>query len=118
MARPRKKIDEELLKELAMIQCTQEEMASILKCSVDTLQRRYSDVLAEARENGKMSLKRAMYRKAVVEGNPTMQIWLSKNWLRYSDKTEITPGEGAKSLVDIIKASVGKKMEPEKSEGK
>lgn len=37
--RPKFKIDYELVGKLANIQCTQEEIATFLGCSVDTLQR-------------------------------------------------------------------------------
>lgn len=89
MARPRKKIDPELVKRLAEIHCTMDEMASILGCSIDLLEMRYSAIIKAARDNGKMSLKRAMFAKAIKEGNPTMMIWLSKQHLGMTDKHDV-----------------------------
>ena len=87
MARPRKEVNVELLEELAKLHCTQEEMASILKVSVDTLQRRFAAHIKEARDHGKMSLRRKMWELA-LSGDRTLLIWLSKNELGMSDKVE------------------------------
>lgn len=87
MARPRKMIDESLLRKLAVIHCNQEEMASVLGVSVDTLQRRYAAQIKEGRAEGKMSLRRKMWEMA-LNGNVALLIWLSKNELGMSDKVE------------------------------
>ena len=73
-------LDERQIKELAEIQCTMGEIASVMGCSVDTLERRYADVIKEGRDHGKSSLRRMQYKKA-LEGNPTMLIWLGKHYL-------------------------------------
>jgi len=87
MARPRKKIDKDLVRKLAGIQCTNEEIAAVLNCSADTLERRFAGVIKEGRANGRQSLKRAQYKKA-MEGNPTMLIWLGKQFLGQRDQPE------------------------------
>ena len=75
-----------LVRKLAGIQCTDEEIAAGLGCSQDTLARgrkREPDLdaaILEGRANGRMSLRRAQYRKA-MEGNPAMLIWLGKQVL-------------------------------------
>ena len=75
-----------LVRKLASIQCTDEEIAAGLGCSQDTLARgrkREPDLdaaILEGRANGRMSLRRAQYRKA-MEGNPAMLIWLGKQVL-------------------------------------
>lgn len=61
------------------------EIAAVCDCSVDTLERRFADVIQRGREKGTMSLKRKMFETA-MNGNVTMQIWLSKQHLGYSDK--------------------------------
>ena len=53
------------------------EMASVLKCSVDTLERNFADIIKEGREQGTMSLKRKQHEVA-MSGNVTMLIWLGK----------------------------------------
>lgn len=87
MARPIKPIDEELLKKLCTILCTDAEMAAILGVSVDTLVNRYSDSIKEWKEGGKMSLRRAQYQLA-MKGNMGMLIWLGKQHLGQSDKND------------------------------
>lgn len=87
MARPRKEVDEILLKKLALIHCNQEEMSSILGISVDTLHRRFAEQVKAARNEGKMSLRRKMWEMA-LNGNVTILIWLSKNELGMTDKVE------------------------------
>lgn len=88
MARPKLDLDEEQIKRLASIQCTQEEIALIMKCSVDTIHRRYADAIKEGQATGKTSLRRHMWKK-VQEGNVTMMIWLSKQYLGMSEKREV-----------------------------
>jgi DNA-binding XRE family transcriptional regulator len=87
MARPRKVIDESLLRKLAVIHCTQDEMASVLGVSTDTLQRRFAAQIKSGRDEGKMSLRRKMWEMA-LNGNVSLLIWLSKNELGMTDKVE------------------------------
>jgi hypothetical protein len=88
VGRKKLSISKELVEQLARIHCTLEEIGSIVKCSPDTLRRRFSKIIKNAEREGKMSLKRAMWKKALTEENTTMQIWLSKNILGYTDKVE------------------------------
>jgi AraC-like DNA-binding protein len=91
--RPKIEIDINLVKNLCEIQCTGEEIASVLGISYDTLERRikeneglsFADFYKKNSETGKMSLRRAMFKKAVGEGNVTMLIWLSKQHLGMKD---------------------------------
>lgn len=92
MAPPKKKVDEELLKKLASIMCTMEEMSDILGVSVDTLERRYADLIKEARSKGKMSLRRWQFQ-AAEKGNVACLIWLGKQHLGQSEKVELGSNE-------------------------
>lgn len=58
MARPRKQVDEKLLHRLASIHCTMEEIAYMSEVSVDTLERRFADVIKKGHSEGKMSVRR------------------------------------------------------------
>lgn len=89
MARPKFKIDYDMVEKLAGIQCTQQEIASFLGCSVDTLQRdeTFCGIYKKGMESGKMSLRRTQFRLA--EKNPTMAIWLGKQYLNQRDRQEI-----------------------------
>ena len=83
-----------LVRKLASIQCTDEEIAAGLGCSQDTLARgrkREPDLYAailEGRANGRMSLRRAQYRKA-MDGNPAMLIWLGKQVLGQRERADL-----------------------------
>jgi len=85
MARPKIEIDEHTVRALASILCTMNEIAAVCKCSVDTLERRFADVIKEAREEGKASLRRAQWQSA-QKGNTALLIWLGKQVLGQSDK--------------------------------
>ena len=40
------------------------------------------------KDGGRSSLRRAQWRTA-MDGNPTMQVWLGKNWLSQADKQSV-----------------------------
>lgn len=80
---------------LCAIQCTLEEIAAYFNCSADTIERAvkrhyksgFADVFAQKRGHGKVSLRRVQFQKA-LEGNPTMMIWLGKQYLGQTEKVE------------------------------
>ena len=96
MARPRFVIDKEQFEKLCSIQCTLEEIAGFFGCSEDTIERwcertykeRFADIYAKKRGLGKISLRRSQFRMA--ETNPTMAIWLGKQYLGQTEHQDIT----------------------------
>jgi hypothetical protein len=94
--RPKKEIDFDMVDNLLGIMCTGEEVADILGVDYDTLNARikeqfkvsFSDYIREKQSKGKASLRRRQYLTAVEEGNPTMLIWLGKQYLGQKDKQE------------------------------
>lgn len=94
--------DKELMYQLAKIHCTNEEIASILKTSKDTLERRFVDILHRGRAEGRSSLRRLQWAKA-EKGDTTMLIWLGRQILRQSDKIG-NEGDGEKTpaRVEVI----------------
>jgi len=89
LGRPHKPIDEKVLANLSQINCTQEEIASILGISARTLQRRYADLIEVNKNKGKASLRKRMYEKA-MKGNDKLMIWLSKQYLNMTDRIHNT----------------------------
>jgi len=87
MAREKKIDKKELVMELAGLNCSQDEIARILKVSVSTIQRNYKAEMTKGKEYVKTSLRRAQYRSA-LNGSFVMQIWLGKNLLGQTDKIE------------------------------
>ena len=96
MARPIKPVDEKLVESLAAYNCSMSEIAATAGVDVRTLQRRYAAVIEKGRERGKTSLKKAMFDKAIKDGNVVMMIWLSKQMVGYTDKREDTITEYTK----------------------
>ena len=110
MARPKFKIDYETVEKLAAIQCTQQEIASFLGCSVDTLQRdeTFCGLYKKGQENGKMSLRRIQYKLA--EKNPTMAIWLGKQYLKQRDNIEVEH-DAKNGVIDELIGALNKAKE-------
>ena len=89
--RPKKSIDWALFEQLCAIQCTQSEIASVLKMHIDTLrdhvaeyyEEDFSSVYKKLSENGKMSLRRTQMKLA--QKNTAMAIWLGKQYLGQKD---------------------------------
>lgn len=90
-----KEIDWAKVEQMALIQCTGEEIAAVLGVDYDTLQRackrehgmKFADYIKQKGAGGKMSLRRKQYTTA-MDGNSTMLIWLGKNWLGQKDKSD------------------------------
>ena len=90
VGRPKAKVDVEILKNLASIGCPTYEIASVMNVSARTLKRNFAEIIDQYREQGKASLRKKMYDKAVKKDNTMMQIFLSKNMLGMSDKVQQT----------------------------
>ena len=88
--RPRFFIDFDIVERLAKIQCTVEEIASVLGCSTRTLERsaKFSRIHKKGKDEGRASLRRLQW-KGANEGNVTMQIWLGKQYLGQREKADI-----------------------------
>ena len=94
MGRNQKPIDWEIVKKLCQIQCTRSEIASFFEISDATLVRRcqqdyacdFDTLFKQWSEHGKITLRRNQFRMA--ETNAALAIWLGKQYLGQSDKTE------------------------------
>lgn len=77
-----------------------EEIAAVVGCSVDTLERRFAEVIKTGKDTGKSSLRRLMWSKA-QDGNVALMIWLSKQHLGMTDKQIIEDNRpGAAALLN------------------
>lgn len=103
LGRPKKEIDWGIFEELCNIQCTQAEIASVLKVHHETLEIKikenyeepYLEVYKRFSAGGKSSLRRKQY-KVAMDGNVSMLIWLGKQFL---DQKEPQISDGNKVLV-------------------
>lgn len=95
MARPRKEIDQKQFENLCGLQCTLEEICGWFDVCSDTLEtwckrtyeRSFSEVFAQKRGAGKISLRRSQWRLA--EKNATMAIFLGKQFLGQRDNVDV-----------------------------
>lgn len=88
--KPKKnKVDKELVYKLACIQCTPDEIAEVVGMKVSALKRKFKYILDKGKEEGKKSLRRAMWEKA-ISGDTRIQIFLSKQYLGMKEVPEDT----------------------------
>lgn len=90
VGRPKAIIDYNLVKSLAQIHCTQEEIASFMDIAIRTLQQdeEFMRIYKKGIETGKSSLRRLQWKEAEA-GNITMLVWLGKQLLKQTDKQDI-----------------------------
>lgn len=88
-------ISQSTFESLCAIQCTKEEICAVLDVSEKTLnswcnntyKENFSLVFSKKREYGKSSLRRTQWKLA--EKNPTMAIFLGKQYLKQKDNIEV-----------------------------
>lgn len=98
---------------LAAIMCTDEEIASVLGVSVDTLTREENAAtFAEAKKNGiadgKSSIRK--YQFALAKKNPTMAIWLGKQYLGQKENDGTKDDVSVPQITFICKDTSGKEI--------
>ena len=89
------KADWTQVNKMCALHCTGEEIADMLAIDYDTLAKackrdhkmQLSEYIRQKASTGKMSLRRTQFTTAMA-GNPTMLVWLGKNWLGQKDKSE------------------------------
>ena len=91
---PPKALNAGMITMLAMKGNTQEDIAAILGCSVDTIQRNYRHAYEVGLQKCCASLRKKQVKLA-LDGNVTMLIWLGKNLLGQHDRHELTGKDGA-----------------------
>jgi len=112
MARPKKEIDKKNFENLCGIQCTQEEICQFFDVTDKTLNgwckrtygHNFSEVFAQKRGMGRISLRRAGFQLA--QKNPSVHIFYAKNFLGMADKQEqiITTVEDLTPLAEMLNA--------------
>jgi len=110
--RPEIPVDLGKLEALVKIQCTAEECASVIGCSVDTIDRRlkdegfegFADYRKKHEAEGRASLRRMQWKKA-QDGDRVMLIWLGKQYLGQRDRHEVS-GDSDQPVVSEIRHRV------------
>lgn len=116
--RPRKEIDRLQFERLCGIQCTEEEIAGVFDCSVDTIENwckrtyesKFSEVYKIYSASGKASLRRTQFKLA--ERSAAMAIFLGKQYLGQKDMVEYEDKE-ALSRLDAILHGINDKAKSE-----
>ena len=122
--RGRKKIpiDLEKVENMAALMCSHEEIAAVMGISVSSLEHNpeFLQIHKKGMERGRASLRSFQFQLAKA-GNPTMNIWLGKQYLGQSDRVQqeisgelkTTPGinavlspEAARKIGDIIAGNI------------
>jgi len=108
--RPKAELDEKQIIELAKIQCTMGEIAAVMGCSVDTLERNFAEIIESGRACGRESLRRAQW-KLGMSGNCSMLIWLGRFVLQQREEININAGSETevKKLLESWEISAKKK---------
>lgn len=94
VGRPERTYDKRIFESLCEVQCTVDEIESILhtnqatldKWCLKTYKENFCTVYKRLSSNGKQSLRRYQYTQA--KRSATMAIWLGKQWLGQSDKID------------------------------
>jgi hypothetical protein len=84
-----KDINPEDVRKLSEKFWTKTEIAAFLNISTKTIDNRFSEIFLKGRDNGKAKLRDIQLRSA-MSGNVTMQIWLGKQYLDQTDKTQVS----------------------------
>jgi hypothetical protein len=105
------KIDLVELEKLAMMQCTDEEVAAFFGVTTRTIERRrkvrtFADVMERGKAKGRISVRR-MQIKLLESGNATMGVWLGKQILGQSDQVQYQMTGQPMCLVCLPRAPEG-----------
>ena len=91
--RPKVKVDAKKVKALAAIGCTQDEIATIVGCSVRTLQRNFVAAIKSGSDMVRVSIRRHQLKLALsangTPGKSTMLIWLGKQYLSQRNNQDV-----------------------------
>jgi len=87
-----KKHDKDMIKRLASIMCSYEEIGYIIGMTGDGVKKRFKKIIDEGRADGKASLRKAQFEKALA-GDCRMQIWLGRQYLDQKDDPNSTENQ-------------------------
>jgi hypothetical protein len=104
------KIDKHQFEQLCKMQCTKTEIASwfevndrtLLRWCEETYGTDFVTIYEQKKEGGKIALRR--YQLQQAEKNPTMAIWLGKQYLNQRDNVEVEHDVKNGILGDLIGA--------------
>jgi hypothetical protein len=98
MARPKLQIDERTVEGFARLGATNREIAGHFNCDETTIAKRFSSILIKARANRKIRLRQLQWQLA-EKGNLGMLVWLGKQELGQTEKTEVKDATENKTII-------------------
>ena len=101
MGRPKIPIDFDVVRGMCSVMATEEEIACYFGCTIQTINERcknemgctFLELFKKNSVGGKISLRRSQFKLA-VGGNPSLNIWLGKQYLGQRDQ----PGDGDETM--------------------
>jgi hypothetical protein len=84
---------------MAMVGCSNEDIALLCDCSADTIERNYAVAVKIGRARRNHSLYKVMFETA-KHGSAAVQIFLAKNWLGMRDMPLLETGEAV--LTEVL----------------
>ncbi len=118
--RPRKEITFDDIYNLCQINCTEEEISTVLRVNVETIHNRvvelgyssFPEFYKKHASEGKISLRRAQWKNALEHNNATLQIWLGKQHLGQTEKVDpVTQQVMSYEEKEIMLAAAKKSLE-------
>lgn len=94
--RPKIELNEAVLYEMSKTYASYDTLARIFGVSENFIKEKYEDIVLAARAETRKALSQAQFHTAIIDRNPTMQIWLGKQYLEQKDvtRTEQTGPDG------------------------
>jgi len=107
MGRPKIEIDWKVFDSYCALQCTLREIAHVLGCSEDTIERRvrethdmsFAEYFNRKRVVGLISFRRSGWELA--KRNPAVWIFCAKNWLGMVDKQEVVNSGNVRDVTKL-----------------
>ena len=107
--RPKIILDLDKARQMAVRQCTREEVAAALKVNRHTLYRNkeFCNIYEEGLAEGRMLIKIKQYEIGVTGGDKDMLKWLGKQYLNQSEQTATKhTGDIGITIVDDVKSKM------------
>ena len=86
---------------LASFGCSFFEIAKYFACDEGTIRQQFREAYDQGRQDMKIKLRQAQWKGALEHGNTSLLIFLGKNYLGQSDKTDL---EATNNLESVLKS--------------
>lgn len=105
--RPKAPMDARVVRVMAERGCTNRDIAQAFHCDEDTVHNRFSELLDKSRAKRRERLRMKQTQLA-MRGNTALLIFLGKNELHQTDRTDVTSGDKPVGLEALVLGSMPK----------